>query len=218
MKVYQHVHINGYEKGEALENKLKKLGFWPDPFRQDKGIGLRYMPPHHYSFETVDDESGMNIAFQEAVKILEEDQQFRGYIESENIPEKCRQRYPQRAHDTILPFPFPPCTFVDATFPKYKACDLHLKRSLDLLRDELDDKFHQHGFYEVHTPRNRIYTIQIETVGDGKRAFKSLDQYFRQAGGVKEMYLEITKSFWRKPSDFPVPALVQKGFFGAKNG
>ncbi len=212
MKINQHVHVNGYEMGAGLEEKLQALGFWPDPFRQDKSPGIRYMPPYHYSFETADDPEAMHLAFERAVEMLAEDHDFKGYIESEHVPERRKAQFSLPSFVGKIPFPFEPCEMIEALPPKYKACDIHTKRPLDIPRDGLDDLFHAHGFYEVHTPRHRIYTIQIETIADGVKAFELLKDYFGQVGGVKQIYLEITAGFWRKPYDFPVPAILKRGF------
>lgn len=212
MKNSQHVHINGYQMGEGLEERLTAVGFWSDPFRQDKGPGIRYMPPYHYSFETTNDPEAMHLTFERAVEILAEDPNFKGYIESEHVPGRRKAKFVMPSFVNNAPFPFRPCEMIKAIPPQHKACDIHTKRHLDMTRDRLDEIFYAHGFYEVHTLRHRIYTIQLETVADGVKAFEQLKDYFSKVGGVKEMYLEITAGFWRKPQDFPVPTLVRKGY------
>ena len=92
---------------------------------------------------------------------------------------------------------------------------IHIERDLHLPRDGLDQLLLDHNFYEVHwqgeNEAERIYTLQSEWFGDAKLAYAKLKDYFDQVGGIKQLDLEITTDFHRKPEGFPVAKVIPKG-------
>ena len=207
----QHVHVNVYAMGEDLERRLFALGFFADHFVHiGKG---QYMPPYNYSFETRNDSKQMNSVFERTVPVLSEDSEFRGYIESEVIPDSyCFPSDATRLEDpSALLFPFAPCVREEVAPSHRKICDIHIERSVDSPWDALDDTLLKHGFYDGYTATERLFTLHFSSCADGKKAYHLLQEYLASLRGVKKMYLEITQNLWRKPSDFPVPVVVKKG-------
>ena len=216
MTIRYESHVNGYEMGNALTDKLLALGFISDPFGQHIPGRTRYMPPHHFTFQDMTKKSALEIAFVEAVKKIREDHQFKGYIESETAVEK---RFDKEDYNldlgalSKLEFPFRPCELVVVLPEEHKAADIHIKRALDLPRDRLDELLLENNFYEVVTPRNRLFTLQTLSANDGKVAYKKLVDYFSVVHGIKQIDFEITHGFYKQPFDFPVPQLLIRGFF-----
>lgn len=218
--VDRHVHVNGYRVNDDLERKFLGIGFFPDPFKKlERGstnpmlAGARFMPPYHYSFET-ENLGDMDNAFDAAVEAIRSDGNFEGYVESETIPDSYNIRfdslrlYNRTINENVL---LPQFDLVRVPEDKHKACDIHMKRSGDAPRDELDDILLGAGCYEVHTPRSRIFTLQFESVRDGAAVFNFFRDYFSKVGCMKHIYLEVTKDMYKEPSDFEFVPFVRKG-------
>lgn len=209
------IHVNGYEVNQELESRILDLGFFKDPFLQ---TGTRYTPPHHFTFVVHNDPATRTNVWNETLKIIKNDAAFRGYIESETVPEEFRKLFENPSeYDSALAltlgFPLPFCKTIEVPIGKNKAADIHVKRGLNWERDSLDDLLLKNNFYEVHTPRNRIFTFQTETFNDAREAYLRLRDYFSKVHGVKQVDLEITGKFYRIPKDFPVARIVPKGMF-----
>ncbi|MBI4162783.1 MAG: hypothetical protein HY513_03800 [Candidatus Aenigmarchaeota archaeon] len=210
MEVKREIHVNGYEIGQGVEEALISLGFSPDPFLQ---TGTRHTPPHHFTFATYTSTSERDYVWKKALRLVKDDNNFRGYIESETIPEKfCRKFDPTAYSPDGTKFPLPRCETIDLPPGRHKASDIHVKRHGHPSRDELEDLFLERNFYKVCTPRNTIFTFQTESFEDAKEAYARLVEYFERTGGVKQVDLEITGKFFRKPADFPVASVVPKGY------
>jgi len=212
MKTKYEIHVNGHEIGEDLEPILLSLGFFPDPFEQ--GVpGTRNVPPHHFTFESFNDPANRDYVWEKALEAVKEDPNFKGYIESETVPEIfCIKLEEKPFMPSSVSFPLPVCKTIEVPIGKCKAADIHVKRSGNLPRDALDEMMLAHNFYEVHTPRNRIFTFQTEAFSDAKASYEALRDYFSKVGGVKQVDLEVTGKFYRKPMDFPVARVVPKGY------
>src|SRR3989344_8047195 len=137
MEVNRHVHINGYKINDDLDRKFLAIGFFRDPFKELERrathpalVGTRYMPPHHYSFET-ESLRDMDHVFDSAVEAIENGE-FEGYVESETIPGIFNVRYDPQSYDnnTNLRFPFSQCELIPVPVGKHKAVDIHTKRPL----------------------------------------------------------------------------------------
>ena len=210
MTTKYEMHVNGYKIGDSLESKLVALGFYRDPFLQTEN---RHTPKNHFTFEVFGDPKTHNSTWIKALQVVKDDEEFQGYIEAETVPEDYSTKFeeikPYSGRD--FPFPLPVCKTIEVPVGKHKAADIHVKRGLDLPKDELDKLLLSRNFYEVHTPRNRIFTFQTEWFGDAKEAYKRLYQYFLQAGGVKQVDLEITSKLYRNPKNFPLAKIVPRG-------
>ena len=93
-----------------------------------------------------------------------------------------------------------------------QASDRFAEEWVDHERD-IEYKDRDHNFYEVWTPRNRIFTFQTEDFKDAKLAYEKLVEYFAATGGVKQVDLEITGNLVRKPFDFPLARVIPRGYF-----
>ena len=127
-----------------------------------------------------------------------------------------RQKYDGGDFNPTVKFPLVKCLNPLELGPgKFKASDIHIERDLKLQKDALDYFLLDNNFYEVHwqgdNEAERIFTFQSEWLGDAKEAYSRLKNYFDQVGGIKQLDLEITTSFFRKPEGFPVAAVVPRG-------
>jgi hypothetical protein len=218
-KVERHVHINGYEVSDDLERKFLGIGFFFDPFKKlERGSthpmleGARFMPQFHYSFET-DNFGEMQSAFNASVEAIQSEADFVGYVESETVPEAYNARLnpakPYNPQDDKIEIP--QFELIQVPEGKHKACDIHMKRPAESPRDALDDILLNAGCYEVHTPRSRIYTLQFESGRDGIATFNLFNEFFRENGGMKHIYLEVAKDMYKQPADFEFVPYIRKG-------
>jgi hypothetical protein len=213
MTIKYEIHVNAYEIGDEVRSELLDLGFYEDDFIQD---GLTHAPPNHFTSILYDDPSGIRDIWKPALEMVKADSEFQGYIESETVPLEYRSQYEGGKFEDIVPFPFAPSLNPLELGPgRFKASDIHIERDLHLPRDGLDQLLLDHNFYEVHwqgeNEAERIYTLQSEWFGDAKLAYAKLKDYFDQVGGIKQLDLEITTDFHRKPEGFPVAKVIPKG-------
>ena len=222
-RVERHVHINGYEVSDNLERKFLGIGFFFDPFKKlERGSThpmlerAKFMPPFHYSFET-DNFGEMQSAFDASVEAIKSECYFIGYVESETVPEEYNTKFdPAKSYNPQEgKIEIPQFELVRVPEGKHKACDIHMKRHGEAPRDALDDILLSAGCYEVHTPRSRIYTLQFESGRDGIAAFNFFNEFFRQNGGMKHIYLEVAKDMYKEPADFEFVPYVRKGFLSS---
>ena len=115
-----------------------------------------------------------------------------------------------KPYEPMRAFPLPKFTLSDVPSNKHKRADLHVKRPASSRRDQLDLDLRESGFYEVHTERNRIYTLQCENAGDAKRIFLLLEEFLRVAGGAGQVNFETISKFLRKPADLQLPRYLPK--------
>ena len=191
MEVKREIHVNGYEIGPDTEAALLSLGFFSDPFLQ---TGTRHTPPHHFTFETYHSTAERDYVWAQALEIVQMDNEFTGYIESETVPAQYRTVFNNPLLLPLPTFPMPRCETIELPVGKHKASDIHVKRAGHPVPDELENAFLAHNFYKVCTPRNTIYTFQTESFDDAKEAYRRLVEFFR------------------KPADFPVAQVVPRGY------
>lgn len=217
--IERHVHVNGYQVSDKLEVKFLGIGFFPDAFKKlERGsthpmlTGAKFMPQHHYSFET-DKLKEMDNAFNAAVDVIKSEGDFEGYVESETLPVVYNIRFdptrPYKREEGSISLP--QFDLVKVAEGKHKACDIHMKRPGDTPRDELDDILLAAGCYEVHTPRSRIYTLQFEAARDAMVALNLFKNYFTSSGGMKHIYLEVAQNMYKEPANFEFVPYVKKG-------
>ena len=217
LSIKYEIHVNGYEIGKTLGQALFSLGFHPDDF--DRSTITDHAPPHHFTFVTYENRHQLNEVWRRVLAVINADENFRGYIEAETVPDSHRRIFEERPFEPVAEFPFPACKKPhELPAGQFKASDIHIARSLDRSRDELDDLLRDHNFYEVHWrdgngEAERIFTYQTEYAADAKSVYQMLCDYLEKVGGPKQLDLEITSMFFRKPADFPVPKVVPKGFF-----
>jgi hypothetical protein len=204
-----HVHVNVFAISKETRNRLLDCGFFYDPF---VFLDRSYAPPEHYSIETTDKQI-TNAAWDRALKILKADTQFVGYIEQEVLSKKFSvtyDSYQTRKKNYKAQFPLPKLRTCDAPLNKHKRADLHIKRDKSAPRDELDMQLLDSGFYEVWTPRNRIFTLQLEYAKDAKAIFLILKIYFDLVGGIKQLNFEIVSKLVRFPNEFKMAKFLPK--------
>jgi hypothetical protein len=210
---FYHIHVNVFKISEFSKEKLIEAGFFYDPFVP---LESSYAPPEHYSCETRDKKL-MKQAWGKGLGILEQDNVFKGYIECEILSEQFSIKYTDdrdKNPESNCQFPLPQYKIVDVPLNKYKQADLHIKRDKATPRDELDTLLLKSGFYEVWTPRNRIYTLQLESAKDAKSIFMQLKNYFHLRGGIKQLNFEVIRNLVRFPNDFKMAKYLPKGQCG----
>jgi len=201
MLKFYHIHINIFNITDESKNKLKKIGYQNEPFLETEGS---YAPPLHYSFEDSDYQL-IKESWTKGLKILEEDNSFKGYIESEILDSSYSVKYEENyKFDKKIKFPFPKLKLISVPPEKYKKSDIHVKRTLTLPYDELDELLLASSFYLVRTERHRIYTLQSESSKDMIIIFDKLKEYFNTLGGVKALTLEFVNHLVKFPKDFQV--------------
>jgi len=206
-KLY-HLHINIFNITNRSIKRLEDIGYKNAPFLFIEGS---YAPPMHYEFENNNFDQ-INQYWDKALKVLEEDSFFKGYIEYESLIDDYSTKYRENyKFSKDIPFPIAILKTVDVPFNAFKKSDLHIKRTLGLPYDELDSLLIKHGFYEVRTARHRLYTIQAESSKDMIFIYKKLKKYFDKSGGVKALTLEFVSRLVRFPSDFNVVGFLPKG-------
>lgn len=204
-----HIHVNVFQISESTKERLVEAGYFFDPFVH---LETSYAPPVHYSCETTDKQL-IRKAWRKGLKILEQDDEFRGYIECETLSDKFSIKYADsynKKFKSTRPFPLPHFKTVDVPPNKHKQADLHVKRDKSTPRDELDALMLESGFYEVLTPRNRIYTLQLESAVDAKAIFLQLKDYFHSTGGIKQLNFEVIGNLVRFPKDFKMARFLPK--------
>jgi len=141
----------------------------------------------------------------ERLEILKNDSSFVGYIESETLYGKFSTNFEERREfDSRLHFPLPIMKTVRVPHSSHKMADLHVKKEGDAEKDDLDRILSCHGFYEVNTPRHRIYTLQTQHISDAKKIYYILRQYFYQAGGIKQLNFEMVGKLKKFPCNCEV--------------
>jgi len=206
---YYHIHINVFQISEKSRVDLIQVGFFYDPFVP---LESSYAPPEHYSCETHDKEL-MKCAWKDGLEILKNDDSFIGYIEQEILSNKYSVNYSNyKFFKSNLgnQFPLPKFMVHDVPPSKHKHADLHVKRDKATPRDKLDDNLLASGFYEVWTPRNRIFTLQLECTQDAKSIFTLLKKYFNLTGGIKQLNFEVIGNLVRFPKEFKMAKYLPK--------
>lgn len=209
MKNNYHIHVNVFQISTLTETKLVEAGYFYDPFEP---LESSYSPPNHYSCETTD-KNIMRQAWEKGLEILKQDTQFKGYIECETLSDRFSVRYNDDRHkhfQPIHPFPLPQFKTKNVPPHQHKQADLHVKRANTIPRDELDNLMLRSGFYEVWTPRNRIYTLQLESAIDAKAIFLQLKDYFSVTGGIKQLNFEVVGNLIRFPDNFKMAEFLPK--------
>ena len=184
-----------------------------DPFVD---IEISYAPLIHYSLEC-DDIGRASAAWSAAVRILQADSKFEGYVEFETASSRFEAPMTMKPYEPAHTFPLHKFTLSEVPSNKHKRADLHVKRPASTSRDQLDLDLLESGFYEVHTERNRIFTLQCENAGDAKQIFLLLEKYLRVAGGASQVNFEVISKFLRKPADLLLPRYLpaqRSGFLG----
>jgi hypothetical protein len=151
-----------------------------------------------------DDTNEARRAWNLAHGILQDDADFIGYIEFETLTAAFEADISKLRYSP--PFAFPLQQFSLSEVPPYrhKHADLHVKRPASYPPDDLDVQLVRTGFYEVHTERNRIYTLQCEAANDAMHIFSILRDFLTVTGGAKQVNFEVIGRFIRKPYDFRV--------------
>jgi len=196
-----HLHINIFSISDIALKKLKEIGYQNEPFLETAGS---YAPPSHYSIEDNDIEY-IKKSWDKGLAILEKDDTFQGYIESEILYEKYSVKYKEDyKFNKEIAFPLPHLTLINVPKDKYKKADIHVKRTLNLEYDKLDELLIESNFYLVRTERHRLYTLQSESLKDMVIIFNKLKEYFDLVGGVKALTLEVVNNLVKFPKDFKV--------------
>ncbi len=121
-------------------------------------------------------------AFAEALGLISTDCGMNGYIERESVEPGSVQKFSQIEYDASQSFPMAPLRFRDAP----RGGDIHIFRSIDTPRDDLDVRLFHAGFYEVTTPKERIWTLLLQSEVDAATLFDSLKVHFSRAGGISK--------------------------------
>lgn len=201
-----HIHANIRRLGAATPNLFELAGFVLDPFVQCENS---YAPPIHYAVES-DDSREAQVAWAAAVDIVQADPDFEGYIEYETLSSRFEATIESKPYEPDRPFPLPNLHLMEVPLRKHKRADLHVKRAAADAHDQLDVDLLNSGFYEVHTDRNRIYTLQCEDATDAKQIFNILREFLNVAGGAKQVNFEVIGKFLRKPEDLHLPRYLPK--------
>jgi hypothetical protein len=209
MTNFYHLHINIFSIADATIQKLERIGYKNEPFLYMEG---GYAPPMHYEFENADHDL-INDYWEKGLKVLEQDNTFKGYIEYETLVDNYSTKYKEAyKFNKHIAFPIPKLKTVKVPFDTFKKSDLHIKRTIDLPYDELDILLLEHGFYEVKTTKHRLYTIQSESSKDMLIIYERLKNYFDKVGGVKALTLEFVNRLVRFPYDFKVVDFLPQNF------
>jgi hypothetical protein len=209
MELHYHIHVNVFEISKVSEIKLIEAGYFYDPFEP---LESSYAPPNHYSWEGTNKKL-MQRLWENGLEILKQDEQFKGYIECETLSEKFSIKYADsqiKKFQLTKPFPLPLFKTIEVPPNKHKQADLHVKRHKAMPRDELDTLMLASGFYEVWTPRSRIYTLQLESAVDAKALFLKLKDFFHVTGGIKQLNFEVIGNLIRFPNDFKMAKFLPK--------
>jgi len=201
-----HVHANIRKIGPETCKLFKAAGFVLDPFID---VESSYAPPIHYCLEC-NDKMKADAAWSAAVAIVQADPDFQGYIERETVARCFNASMRSQPYEPDRKFPLANLRLSDVPLHKHKRADLHVKRAADRARDQLDIDLVNCGFYEVHTDRNRIYTLQCEHLSDAKRIFLLLKKFLSIAGGADQVNFEVVSKFLRKPEDFKLPRYLSR--------
>lgn len=196
-----HVHANIRKIGLGMPSLFEAAGFVLDPFVD---IENSYAPPIHYCLER-DDIGEANAGWSAAVAIVQTDPDFEGYVEFETSSSRFEAPIVSKPYDPVRAFPLPNLPLSNVPLHRHKRADLHVKRASQYVRDQLDIELTNSGFYEVHTERNRIYTLQCENAGDAKRIFFLLTEFLNVAGGADQVNFEVISKFLRKPEYLRLP-------------
>src|SRR5438132_3335116 len=170
-----HIHANIRRLGPETPRLFEAAGFVLDPFID---IENSYAPPIHYCLEC-DLPGEANAAWSNAVSTVHGDPDFVGYIEFETASSRFEAPMASKRYAPTRAFPVPNLSLSEVPLNKHKRADLHVKRPASDARDQLDVDLKNSGFYEVHTERNRIYTLQCENAGDARRIFLLLEEFLR---------------------------------------
>jgi hypothetical protein len=201
-----HVHANIRSLGTESRGLFAAARFMLDPFVD---IEISYAPPIHYSLEC-DDAGEANAAWRTAVAITQADPDFEGYVEFETLSKRFSAPVVSKPYEPDRAFPLPSFQLSEVPLQKHKRADLHVKRTAGRARDQLDLDLTRAGFYEVHTERNRIYTLQCENAGDARRIFLLLKKFLTISGGAEQVNFEVISKFLRKPLDLRLPKYLPK--------
>ncbi|MCH7850579.1 MAG: hypothetical protein IH845_02960 [Nanoarchaeota archaeon] len=202
------IHVNAKTIHKNIESKLLEFGFSSDPFLP---TGLAHTPTNHFTWEAYNNPKSRKLTWDKTRLLLSGDITFQGYAESETVSEGHIVKFHNpNSFNYTAEFPLQRLDAVQLAKGHHKSSDIHIKRGLDLKRDVLDTLLLNNGFYEVHTPRNRIFTLHAEWIGDAKTIFSKLKDYFLESKSVKEMRLEVVSGFYKSPN-FPVADAIQKG-------
>jgi len=186
---------------------LLEAGFEVDPFVPTEGS---YAPPVHYSFETGDRKLAQ-AAYEAGVAIMRADDDFQGYIESETVLERFARDIERSTYSGDEAFPLDPFHLVTPVHPTRKRSDLHVKRAASTSPDGLEAALLRVGFYPVRTERNRIFTLQFESVQDSRLVFDVLSHHLDRFGGGGQINFEVISAFERKPLSFRPAQIVPSG-------
>lgn len=211
-----HVHVNCYRISEKTITKLEALGLNNDPFTENDQH--EFSPKEHYSFYECISRIQQDSLYKDVLQVLEEDQSFMGYVETETCPLKLKHWFCYKPFlSEKIEFPIARTILQEVPLSSHKACDIHIDRPWECPRDELDIQLQRIGFFEVHTlepvrkkPLERIYTIQTQNIKNAKLIYKQLFRYLQKVGGALKIELEYTHNFSRFPRNFRVAPYITK--------
>jgi hypothetical protein len=206
--VRYEIHVNTRNISKNTEDGLVEIDFSPDPFLPS---GFAHTPANHFTWETYNNSRLRDRRWNEVIALLRRDARFEGYAESETVSEDYCVKFDNfHNYDPSVEFPLRGLKTIQLPDGNHKTTDIHVKRSVETKRDSLDSLLNESGFYEIHTPRNRIFTLHTEWIGDAKTIFAQLKDYFPKSGGVKGMEMEVVSDFYRSPG-FPLADTIPKG-------
>jgi len=201
MTMAHHVHINhfGDSPPDTIE-EIKRSGFSVKETVSCLENKKRKMWLMGYEYDDGNVSLGI---YRVAVAILLKDPTFHGYMELEMLLPGYEMTFEEKKYNPRREFPIREVRFVDGK----KKADVHIFRDYDGQGDRLDQLLLDNGFYEVRTPKSRIWTLLVGSLSEFHHYRRILPEYFRAAGGVKKLEFEIVGRMDASPG-FELPKVT----------
>lgn len=204
------VHVAAKVIPQNLISKLLSLGYSPKPvLGGDPRVRIEHLLTIHSG-----DRATADTVFEETVALLQNCEEFRGYVEEEIVLYDLKFQVRDGGTPAVVVSSFPEVLEVSECPPHvYKACDIHVtvSGSSDL---RVMDALRAAGFYFLSLDKKdvglaNVVTIQLEDLVRGKRVWKSLIPFLEQADGFDGFAkFEVTANI--RSFGFALPPLVLK--------
>jgi hypothetical protein len=189
-----HIHANHFGEQIPARRELEDLGFRVsesviiDAGRESLLWIVTYKANSRRELDSM---------VQKAVSVVK--REWNGYVESEVVPSNWCREFEEMPFKSAEEFPLNPQFEYCA-----KAADVHVSRGLRTPYDALDELLGGKGFYEVRTPKKRIWTCLVAKPQQVKEKMDTLLRYFQRSGGICELECELVDQLIRIPEDFPM--------------
>ena len=201
---HYHLHINhfGADIPEPIGSLIDEQGFSPTECEMvDDHTPLWIVTKKFHSRADAEN------AFSAALDLIPSNCGMNGYMECEVVEPGSVQKFSKTEYDSSWLFPVGRPQFHDAP----RGADIHIFRAISTPRDELDTRLLHTGFYEVTTPKERIWTLLLESEIDAVILFEKLKAHFLQAGGASKIEREIVNSLQVVPRGFRLRPVAASG-------